>query len=106
MGRAHAEPMLSMYADWLAPRASHCTAVSRAAGAVSAPSADFLAAPSVEQFRERVGLLHRVPYRKHPPEDLPTMDSFYQQVGGSDEWRLCFPKIYAQGCVPKVNASA
>ena len=32
------------------------------------------------------------------------MDSFYQLQPGSDsEWRLCFPKIYAQGCVPKVN---
>ena len=67
-------------------------------------SVDFLAAPSVEQFRERVGKLRRIPFTKHPPEDLPTMDSYYTQRG--DEWQLCFPKIYANGCVPKANVSA
>lgn len=104
MGRQHADAMLRMYSDWLRPEPTACHLITRATGLVPVAPADFLQAPSVEQFRERVGLLHHVPYRKHPAEDLPTMDSFYQQVpGSSTDWRLCFPKIYAQGCVPKVN---
>ena len=95
-------------------------------------SSDFLAAPSVEQFRERVGKLHHIPYTKHPPDDLPTMDSYYLRVptesgelglhphpqphgpaprslgpvGPVGSWRLCFPRIYAAGCVPRPNQSA
>jgi len=101
MGRKYADTMLSMYSDWLEPRPAPCSLFSEA-GRASAPPADFLQAPSIEQFRERVGLLHRVPYRKHPPEKLPTMDSFYQQIPGAES-RLCFPVIYSKGCVPKAN---
>jgi hypothetical protein len=45
-----------------------------------------------------------IPFTKHPPEDLPTMDSYYAKDG--DKWKLCFPRIYANGCVPRVNQSA
>ena len=82
---------------------------------------DALSAPSIEQFRARVGALHRVPFRRHPPSALPTMDSYFRtlQPGESDEsaaggagqltppgWRLCFPPVYAHGCVPPQNQSA
>jgi len=26
-------------------------------------------------------------------------------VAGGGGWRLCFPRIYARGCVPRVNQS-
>ena len=82
---------------------------------------DALSAPSVEQFRARVGALHRVPFRRHPPAAIPTMDSYYRALqpgerGESEEevgmqlappgWRLCFPPVYAHGCVPPQNQSA
>ena len=82
---------------------------------------DALSAPSVEQFRARVGALHRVPFRRHPPAAIPTMDSYYRALqpgerGQSEEgvgrqlappgWRLCFPPVYAHGCVPPQNQSA
>ena len=82
---------------------------------------DTLSAPSIEQFRARVGALHRVPFRRHPPAAIPTMDSYYRalQPGESSEsaegvggqlappgWRLCFPPVYAHGCVPPQNQSA
>ena len=82
---------------------------------------DALSAPSIEQFRARVGALHRVPFRRHPPAAIPTMDSYYRALqpgerGESEEgggrqlappgWRLCFPPVYAHGCVPPQNQSA
>ena len=112
MDREFAEPMLSMYTDFHVPHLAKCTDLSarRATGGVGARdtanlAVDFLAAPSVEQFRERVGKLRRVPFVKHPPEALPTMDSYYTQRGDGS-WRLCFPRIYADGCVPRANVSA
>jgi len=128
MDREWAPAMLGMYKFFHTAYPASCIVL----GAASAPAAalaatspsdatsvtttDFLAAPSVEQFRERVGKLHRVPYSKHPPELLPTMDSYYTREGGGADaargtaadagWRLCFPKIYATGCVPRLNQSA
>ena len=82
---------------------------------------DALSAPSIEQFRARVGALHRVPFRRHPPAAIPTMDSYFRAlppVGGSESaegvgrqlapsgWRLCFPPVYAHSCVPPQNQSA
>ena len=62
----------------------------------------------VEQFRERAGRLHRVPFVKHPPEELPTIDSYFAHVAGVNgtKRRLCFPQVYARNCVPRVNQSA
>lgn len=109
MDRRWASPMLSMYDDFLAAHPATCTDLGAAAacggGSCDTLTMDFLAAPSVEQFRERVGKLRRIPFAKHPPELLPTMDSYYRERGGG-EWQLCFPKIYARGCVPSVNQSA
>lgn len=128
MDRRWAVPMLSMYDDFHTPAPARCTDLGARDGArqgggasVERPAAsseprhvlvDYLAAPSVEQFRERVGKLHRVPFVKHPPEDLPTIDSYYARARDADAegtgngWRLCFPRIYAHGCVPQVNQSA
>lgn len=115
--RAYFEPLFSMYDELHTAAPSRCQAVARLQGAPAdrgdgAVTLDFLAAPSVEQFRERVGLLRRIPYVRHPPEELPTMDSFYALAAdGPDEavsggaWRLCFPRIYARGCVPAINQS-
>ena len=106
MARRWAPPMLSMYDDLRAVADAPC----QYAGGGSAPAADFLAAPSVEQFRERAGRLHRVPFVKHPPEDLPTVDSYFAlappSANGSVSRRLCFPQVYARNCVPRVNQSA
>ena len=33
------------------------------------------------------------------------MDSYYRR-SDAGRWQLCFPKIYAKGCVPAVNQSA
>ena len=81
---------------------------------------DALSAPSIEQFRARVGALHRVPFRRHPPAAIPTMDSYFRAlppVGSSESaegvgrqlapsgWRLCFPPVYAHNCVPPQNQS-
>ena len=56
------------------------------------------------------GKLFRVPFVKHPPEDIPTMDSYYMHGehggAGGDSRQLCFPRIYANGCVPRVNQEA
>jgi hypothetical protein len=163
--RVYFGPLFSMYNELHTETPSRCQAVGSLPGAPSGrqldprlgqPSAqekqpgpggavtlDFLAAPSVEQFRERVGLLRRIPYVRHPPEELPTMDSYYARADGGGElgaargdvanggevaemsgmsdaamatgrqrervreggWRLCFPRIYARGCVPAVNQS-
>lgn len=106
MDRDWAEPMLSMYDDFHRSHPSSCNDLLAAnAEKMKASSVDFLAAPSVEQFRERVGKLRRIPFTKHPAEALPTMDSYYTKTS-EGSWKLCFPKIYAAGCVPKVNASA
>ena len=104
MARRWAPPMLSMYDDLLAPADAPCEYTA----CVAAPAADFLAAPSVEQFRERAGRLHRVPFVKHPPEELPTIDSYFAHVAGVNgtKRRLCFPQVYARNCVPRVNQSA
>ena len=105
MDRAWAPAMLSMYDDFHADHPAKCTNLASVPGTSAVAShVDFLAAPSVEQFRERVGKLRRIPFTKHPPEELPTMDSYYRERGGGD-WQLCFPKIYAKGCVPEVNQS-
>ena len=93
--------MLSMYDEFHSERPAKCTDLS---ARTAATKVDFLAAPSVEQFRERVGKLRRIPFVKHTPEHLPTMDSYYREKG-SGEWQLCFPRIYAKGCVPKANQS-
>ena len=118
--------MLTMYDEFHTARESKCTDLlgggegdgASGAGSAAATTVDFLAAPSVEQFRERVGKLRRVPFVKHPPERLPTMDSYYSQRAASSSaaeggaspaeggYQLCFPRIYAHGCVPKVNQSA
>jgi hypothetical protein len=121
--RVYFEPLFSMYDALHAAAPSRCETVARLQGAPTssqpAPgdgvvTLDFLAAPSVEQFRERVGLLQRIPYVRHAPEDLPTMDSYYARAAGEagepdgagGGWRLCFPRIYARGCVPAVNQSS
>ena len=106
MDREWAPAMLTMYASFHTPFQASCTDLARPP-TTAALESDFLAAPSVEQFRERVGKLRRVPFSKHPPEDLPTMDSYYHKdSGASGGWQLCFPRIYATGCVPKLNQSA
>ena len=111
MDREWAVPMLSMYDDFHTDHPAKCQDLGSPAASCSgggcdgAPTVDFLAAPSVEQFRERVGKLRRVPFTKHPPEDLPTMDSYYR-AGAAGSWQLCFPRIYARGCVPAANQSA
>ena len=106
MDRQWAPSMLSMYDDFHSPHPAKCTDLAAGGGGkgggAAAAQVDFLAAPSVEQFRERVGKLRRVPFTKHPPEDLPTMDSYYREAAGGG-WQLCFPRIYARGCVPAVN---
>ena len=104
MDRAWAPAMLSMYEAFHAEHPAKCVdlAAARGGGAAARASVDFLAAPSVEQFRERVGKLRRVPFTKHPPEALPTMDSYYREEADGT-WKLCFPKIYAKGCVPSAN---
>lgn len=126
MDREWAPAMLTMYDEFHTARESKCTDLlgggegdgASGAGSAAATTVDFLAAPSVEQFRERVGKLRRVPFVKHPPERLPTMDSYYSQRAASSAaaeggaspaeggYQLCFPRIYAHGCVPKVNQSA
>ena len=124
MGRAWAGVMLGMYAELHTPRPTSCvhaTATPDAAGGddgARVGARDFLAAPSVEQFRQRVGALHRVPFRRQPPAVLATMDSYFKALAQSDAlqeaeralappgWRLCFPPIYARGCVPPRNQSA
>ena len=112
MDRTWAPAMLGMYDEFHAERHAKCTDLAAPAGSRCAdgectppPLVDFLAAPSVEQFRERVGRLRRVPFTKHPPEYLPTMDSYYRERAPGD-WQLCFPRIYAKGCVPGANQSA
>ena len=129
MGRAWAGVMLGMYGELHTPRPAQCVlaratpdaagARGTAAGGEDARGArDFLAAPSVEQFRQRVGALHRVPFRRQPPAALATMDSYFKALAPGDAlpeteralapagWRLCFPPIYARGCVPPRNQSA
>ena len=118
MDREWAGPMLSMYDDFHMDHPAKCTDLAHSSsngvdsssrGGGGGPlSVDFLAAPSVEQFRERVGKLRRIPFTKHTPEDLPTMDSYYREKGsssggGGSDWMLCFPKIYAKGCVPAAD---
>ena len=124
MPRRWAGVMLGMYDDLLRPVPQLCRNALPPGVKIEADSVsvDFLDAPSVEQFRQRVGLLHRVPYQKRPPADIPTMDSYYARDGsrvttalaeGEREavdaavggWRLCFPHIYARGCVPPANQS-
>ena len=106
MDREWAPTMLSMHDAFRTAYPASCTDLTRnTSDGPEAGDSDFLAAPSVEQFRERVGKLHRIPFSKHAPEDLPTMDSYYKD-DGKGEWALCFPRIYANGCVPRVNASA
>ena len=102
MDREWAPRMLSMYDALQTPYQSSCTDLAATTGS-GTTAVDFLAAPSVEQFRERVGKLYRIPFTKHPPDDLPTMDSYYLRDGTS--WKLCFPRIYANGCVPRINQS-
>ena len=106
MDREWAPTMLSMHDAFRTAYPASCTDLTRnTSDGPEAGDSDFLAAPSVEQFRERVGKLHRIPFSKHAPEDLPTMDSYYKD-DGKGEWALCFPRIYANGSVPRVNASA
>ena len=117
LGRAAAERALSMYDDFHAPAPSRCKPLPGAAGA-TAEEVDFLQAPSVEQFRARVGLLRGIPMRRWEPEALPVMDSYYAEgnstADGAAEdaalvpapgWQLCFPRIYSRGCVPRASAS-
>ena len=107
MDRRWASVMLSMYDELHADAPAHCVDLAAADRAGAAPASDFLAAPSVEQFRARVGRLRRVPFVKHPPEQLPTMDSYYARAaGGGGGWTRCFPRVYARGCVPAANQSA
>ena len=108
MDRGWAPAMLSMHDTFYTAYPASCTDLARrSSDADSAASdSDFLAAWNVEQFRERVGKLHQIPFLKHTPEDLPTMDSHYRKVDKTGEWMLCFPRIYSNGCVPRVNASA
>lgn len=119
MDRDWAESMLTMYDAFHEGHKAECMDLAQPRALVSAAATggtddknnssaetDFLAAPSVEQFRERVGKLRRVPYVKHPAEHLPTMDSYFTPPrDGAGRWQLCFPRIYANGCVPKVNQS-
>ena len=138
MDREWAEPMLTMYDAFHTAQPARCTNLAEGGGgggggaSAAELRADFLAAPSVEQFRERVGKLLRIPFTKHSPDEIPTMDSYYlprreqgghgaaaetsvDMRGGSSGgaaavdarsgWRLCFPRIYANGCVPKANQS-
>ena len=136
--------MLGMYRELHTPHAIRCTAAApppAGSGGRTAPAQlqlpqppqspqppqqqhawlDALSAPSIEQFRARVGALHRVSFRRHLPAALPTMDSYFRalQPGESGKsavgvgsqlappgWQLCFPPVYAHGCVPPQNQSA
>ena len=59
---------------------------------------DALASQTMEQWRERVGKLWRIPYKEHPPEELPTTDarlvlSAHADAGWEARQRPLFPAM-------------
>ena len=59
---------------------------------------DALASQTMEQWRERVGKLWRIPYMEHPPEELPTTDarlvlSAHADAGWEARQRPLFPAM-------------
>ena len=134
MPRALATPILAAYDDWTRPAPEPCDVFDVAAGgggprragglagegasslassAAATLTVDALSSTSVESFRMRVGMWHGVPFAAHAPDDIPTVDAYFPwrphaaaaDAAGAGAPRLCFPRNYADGCVPKPNRS-
>jgi hypothetical protein len=118
--REHAHTMLNMYDDFATPypylrcglsgrpgklvtelldsprhRGSPSDVLPRSWWSSAELVLDVLVSANTEQWRARVGKLHRLPYRESTADALPTTVARFTPSGG-----LCFVPLYAEKCVP------